>query len=89
MTIRRRGLPRKIGDGAGFRVRPMETVTKSLRDDDGIDHEVAFRSRLFDGRYHYVLRCDLRLGAIRRRWKEHPPTCLGCIAAREGEESDA
>ncbi len=78
----RRGQARRIGKGDGIRVRPWETVTKSLRDSAGIDHEVAFRSSLGDGRYSYRLRCS-RYVVDRRRWQERPVTCLECLAAHE------
>lgn len=78
--LSRRGPARYIGKDQLIRVRPYETVTKSLRDHNGIAHEVLYRHSLGDGRYKYELRCRYFIPPERRRWKETPVTCLECIA---------
>jgi hypothetical protein len=74
----RRGPRTKIG---GLSYRPVVTTPKSIRDDDGIDHEVVSRSPLGDGRHAYALSCGKRLSPRRRRWKDLPANCLECIAS--------
>lgn len=82
MKIRRRGVRRPLG-AEGLHWNPIVEVTKSIRDDDGIDHEVTYRSRYGDGRFSYTVACGKRMIAMRRRWKEVPVNCMDCIAAEE------